>query len=242
MNMKPVPPIYNQCLLDTGKGPVVLLLHGLFDNLMHWNSTVNALKSNYRVIIPRLPLFKDAASGERLTSLVKALSEFVAWHQLSDVTLVGHGVGGQLALMYAYTHPDKVARLVLSGSFGLYDPVGVNTPDEREELAVAEKNTDEDYFTEEAYLAVQHIPKRLTLSVHTQRLSAGLGLPFLNKIEQRTLLLWGVNDAVTPPEIALHFHDFLKNSELIFLKNCGHEAMSDQPDEFSHHVYSFLNA
>jgi len=82
---------------------------------------VDALKNNYRVIVPRLPIFDLPIQHTNIKYLVRVLNDFIEWHQLRDVTLVGHAIGGQVALMYAYTHPANVNRIVLSGSSGLFE-------------------------------------------------------------------------------------------------------------------------
>ncbi len=62
----------------------------------------------------------------------------------------------------------------------------------------------------------------------------------LHKIKQPVLLIWGLQDDITPPETALHFHDLLPNSELKFIDQCGHVPMMDQPQLFNQHLKEFL--
>ncbi|MFM7487166.1 MAG: alpha/beta fold hydrolase [Cytophagales bacterium] len=112
-------PTYHQTYIDTGNGPTVILLHGLFGNIKQWSSVIEALSKNHRVIVPRLPIFDSVTVPTNITQLVRVLHEFIEWHQLSNVTLVGHAVGGQLALFYANQHPAHVERLVLVSSNGL---------------------------------------------------------------------------------------------------------------------------
>ena len=55
----------------------------------------------------------------------------------------------------------------------------------------------------------------------------------LPKINIPTALIWGENDKVTPPEVANEFHKLLPNSDLFWLKKCGHAPMMEYPDEFN---------
>ncbi len=55
----------------------------------------------------------------------------------------------------------------------------------------------------------------------------------LPKINIPTALIWGENDKVTPPEVANEFHKLLPNSDLFWLKKCGHAPMMEFPDEFN---------
>ena len=89
------PPLYNQTYVNTGNGPVVILLHGLFGNFGLWKKTVHALNERYHVIVPRFPIFDLPLQNTNVKYLVKVLEEFIEWNQLKNVTLVGHAIGGQ---------------------------------------------------------------------------------------------------------------------------------------------------
>jgi pimeloyl-ACP methyl ester carboxylesterase len=62
----------------------------------------------------------------------------------------------------------------------------------------------------------------------------------LNNIQQRTLLIWGNNDTITPPFVAREFHRLIPNSELHFIDRCGHAPMMEQPEEFNVILDKFL--
>jgi pimeloyl-ACP methyl ester carboxylesterase len=62
----------------------------------------------------------------------------------------------------------------------------------------------------------------------------------LNNIKQPTLLIWGNDDAVTPPFVAQEFHKLIPNSELHFIDKCGHAPMMERPEEFNAILHKFL--
>ena len=62
----------------------------------------------------------------------------------------------------------------------------------------------------------------------------------LSKITQPVCLIWGKQDNVTPPEVAVDMNKFLPNSELYWIDQCGHAAMMEKPDEFNEILYSWL--
>jgi pimeloyl-ACP methyl ester carboxylesterase len=62
----------------------------------------------------------------------------------------------------------------------------------------------------------------------------------LNAIRQPTLLIWGANDAITPPFVAQEFNKLIPNSELYFIDKCGHAPMMEQPEEFNAILHKFL--
>ena len=246
------PPLYNQTYVNTGVGPMVIFLHGLFGNFGLWKKTVDALKDKYRVIVPRFPIFDLPIQNTNIKYLVKVLEEFIEWNQLTNVTLVGHAIGGQVALLYTYTHPTIVERLVLTGSAGLFENSNFDevTPSEINDYGFIQEKVREafyepevapSHFVEEIYNTVQNIPMRLTIGSFIRSSKKNSVTYFLNKIDHPILLLWGLEDRITPPEVAMHFHDFLQNSEIKFIQRCGHVPMVENPEEFNKHLLNFLN-
>jgi pimeloyl-ACP methyl ester carboxylesterase len=62
----------------------------------------------------------------------------------------------------------------------------------------------------------------------------------LHKIHHPTLLVWGLNDTITPAYVAHEFHAFLPNAQLKFIDRCGHAAMMERPDVFNPIIAPFL--
>ena len=63
----------------------------------------------------------------------------------------------------------------------------------------------------------------------------------LHKIKIPTLLVWGLNDTITPPIVAHDFNRLIKGSKLRFIDKCCHAPMMECPEEFNVHVKEFLN-
>ena len=62
----------------------------------------------------------------------------------------------------------------------------------------------------------------------------------LKDIKQPTLLIWGMNDTITPPMVGEEFQKLIPNSELQFIDKCGHAPMMEVPDEFNEILHAFL--
>ncbi len=251
MEMKKAnPPLFNQTYIDIGDGPPVVLLHGLFGNLQMWKEVIEAAKKEHRVIVPRLPILELPIEQTNIKFLAKALHDYLNWNQITDATLIGHAIGGQVALMYANMHPANVRKIVLTGSSGLFE----NSPflstkaisdtyefvDEKVREVFFDKSFVPGKLVKEVYDTVQNIPKRMVLGELARSSKQNSVSPFLGKLTHPVLLLWGLNDKITPPEVALHFHDLLPNSELKFLEQCGHLPMIEQSALFNKHLLSFL--
>lgn len=242
---------YNQTYIDKGQGEPIILLHGLFGNLSNWKSVIDHFSNDYRIIIPRLPIFDMPQHQANLERLSVVLDEFLDWHQLSNVTLVGNSLGGHLALLYALRKPQNVKRLILTGSSGLFENLMGNTFPRVKDYEFIRGKVSYTFFNkevvtnelvDEVYDTVQSIPKTLRSIELSRSAQQNNVSSSLHKIQQPTLLIWGLQDEITPPETALHFHDLLPFSELKFIDQCGHVPMMEQPQLFNQYMEKFLNA
>jgi pimeloyl-ACP methyl ester carboxylesterase len=105
-----------------GAGPALLLIHGLGGHRQTWNHVVDTLARTHTVIAPDLPGHgeSDAPAGDySLGAHAAALRDLLFALDVSSVTLVGHSLGGGVALQFAYQFPERASRLVLIGSGGL---------------------------------------------------------------------------------------------------------------------------
>ncbi len=64
----------------------------------------------------------------------------------------------------------------------------------------------------------------------------------LPKMKTPTCIIWGKQDNVTPPEVAVEFNELLPNSDLFWIDKCGHAAMMEHPDAFNTILHDWLKA
>ena len=243
-------PKYSQVFIDVGEGQPVLLLHGLFGKVSMWKRITESLRKNFRVVVPRLPLFDLPIDQANIKELSRHLHELVEWHRLTNVHLVGHGIGGQLALTYASEHRSNVNKIVVSGS-DLFqsEELDVITSVDRDHEMIGEKVRSAFYnsylagpaLVNEIYRTIENDSTRATIENLVRSSANGSVGPVLNKIDHRVMLLWGLEDKITPPGIAFHFHDCLQNSEIRFIEKCGHLPMVEEPERFVKHLASFFD-
>ncbi len=62
----------------------------------------------------------------------------------------------------------------------------------------------------------------------------------LKDIKQPVLLIWGKQDSVTPPEVAVEFDELLPHSTLNWIDKCGHAPMMEHPKKFNEMLYNWL--
>jgi pimeloyl-ACP methyl ester carboxylesterase len=106
--------------------PPVILVHGGLDHCRTWDTIARQLQPHFHIIAPDLRGHGDSewakGSSYSLSDSVYDLTRLIRFTGLADVAIVGHSLGGMVALACAGTHPDRVSRLaVLDGAF-LPDP------------------------------------------------------------------------------------------------------------------------
>lgn len=235
--------------IDQGEGEVLLLLHGLFGALSNWNGVVERFRDRFRVLIPLLPINELPLKQAGLEGLVTFVEEFVEWQKLQDITVMGNSLGGHLALMYTLGHPEKIKRLILTGSSGLFEnSMGGSFPKrgnyeyikERVEYTFYDPDTISKDYIDEVFETTKSIPKAMrivAIAKSAQRNNMAGEIP---NIKAPTLLIWGLNDTITPPMVAHEFNRLIPNSTLRFIDRCCHAPMMERPDKFNDLLEEYL--
>lgn len=235
--------------IDEGKGEVLLLLHGLFGALSNWEAVIEGFKSEYRVIIPMLPIYEVPAKEASLEKMVEFVEDFVKHKQLTELTLIGNSLGGHIALLYYFKNPTEVKRLILTGSSGLFENgMGGSYPKRGSYEFVAERvaytfydpNVASKALIDEVFETTTNIPKCLSMVAMAKSAQRNNVAKDLYKIQVPTLLIWGLNDTITPPQVAHEFNRLIPNSELRFIDKCCHAPMMEHPERFNELLYSYL--
>lgn len=108
--------------IDSGSGPVVLFIHGILGSQQQWSHLVDAMDDDHRVIAPDLFGHGESAKplGDySLSAHAAAMRDLLDHLGVDRVTLVGHSLGGGIAMQFFYLFPERVERLVLVSSGGL---------------------------------------------------------------------------------------------------------------------------
>ncbi|HYB26540.1 MAG TPA: alpha/beta fold hydrolase [Solirubrobacteraceae bacterium] len=108
--------------VEVGSGPVLLLIHGMGGTYRNWQEVIGPLARHHTVIAPDLPGHGDSAPGAgdySIGALADSLRDLLITLGHERVTLVGHSLGGGIAMQLAYQFPEILDRLVLVSSGGL---------------------------------------------------------------------------------------------------------------------------
>jgi pimeloyl-ACP methyl ester carboxylesterase len=236
--------------VEEGQGEVLLLLHGLMGALSNWEDVVNEFKTEYRVIIPMLPLYDLPLLTTGVKSLAKFVHKFVQFKGLKDVTVLGNSLGGHVGLIYTLAHPEEVKALVLTGSSGLYENAfGGSFPRresydfirEKVEFTFYDPATASKELVDDVFATVNDRHKVIRILAMAKSAIRHNMSKDLHKITVPVCLIWGTEDKVTPPPVAKEFHEILPNSELNWLDKCGHAPMMERPVEFNIILKKFLD-
>ena len=235
--------------MDEGEGDTMLLLHGLFGALSNWDGVIQHFRKHYRILIPMLPVYEMPVRKAGLEGLHTFLEKFVAEMELSDLTVMGNSLGGHIGLIFTIANPSLVKRLILTGSSGLFEnSMGGSFPKrgnyeyikERVEYTFYDPETISKGYIDEIFETVSSIPKCMLIVAIAKSAQRHNMADELFHIKAPTLLIWGLNDTITPPMVAHEFHRLIPNSTLRFIDHCCHAPMMEQPEKFNDILEEFL--
>ena len=226
-----------------------MLLHGLFGALSNFFDIIEHFKATHKVVIPILPLYDLPLEESTVGGFVDYVERFVAWKKYDKVIVMGNSLGGHIALIYALRNPEKIKGVVLTGSSGLFESAMGDSYPKRGDYEYIKKKAELTFYNPE--FATKELVDELfdivndrnkVLRVLTTAKSAirqNLAEE-VSKITAPTLLVWGNNDTITPPFVGEVFHKLIPNSKLLFIDECGHAPMMEQPEEFNRYLNDFL--
>ncbi|MEM9066554.1 MAG: alpha/beta hydrolase [Planctomycetota bacterium] len=243
-------------VVGLGQGPTTVFLHGLVGLNAHWEGVVGRVASRLRCVLVQVPLLDlrgSDCSVHAVSEMTAKALDAVADQLGGPAVMVGNSFGGHVACRLGIERPDLVRGLVLTGSSGLFERPLAETQRMREiqirpsKEWVAEKIGELFYDRSnirEGDLERAHAELnrrggaramvRLSRSARKNNLADDLG-----EIQAPTLLIWGREDIVTPPEAAQEFLDRLPNARIEWFDRCGHVPMLEHPDEFAAALTSF---
>ena len=236
--------------IESGEGQVIIILHGLMGGLSNFESVYNFFPSkDFKVIMPELPIYSMPIPDTTLKSLSEFLYEFIVFKKLKNIILLGNSMGGHIGLLFAKNYSKLLKGLILTGSSGLYENnMGDKYPN-RENYQWIKSKTEDVFFDsniatkkliDEVFETVNDrnkLIRTLALAKSAIRHNMANDLP---KMKIPTAIIWGIQDTVTPPDVAKEFHKLLPNSNLYWIDKCGHVPMMEHPKEFNNIMHKWL--
>jgi len=235
-------------LLEAGSGDPIIFLSGLVGTNEHWAGVIDRLRDRFRCMALEVPLLSLQGKDCSVDGVSAMVRQFIIEHVGRSPLIVGSSFGGHVGLKLAIEHPRLVHGLVLAGSSGLLEKPLLNAERPRHSREWIEEKISELYFDtscmrrediDRAYHELTDRKKaraliRLSRSARSDHLGDRLG-----QIRAPTLVLWGREDVVTPPEAARGFASAVPRAELVWLERCGHAPMIECPARFTEALDEF---
>ena len=244
-----------------GSGPLVVFTHGLGSHLDAWEPTVEALRDRYTLLTWDVRGFGDSdrrpdtmAPETWAADLAAVLDEVGA----DDAVIAGFSMGGVISQRFALDFPARTRALIListSSEVNERAEAGWNARAdmvERDGLARALAPTGpavsygEEYrerHAEEIAEAARLSIERNDAACYAAACRAVSNIDYTADLETfafPTLILQGLEDAVTPPGGSVIMSRRIQGSRLVMLENCGHWIPTERPDAFHAAVDAFL--
>jgi pimeloyl-ACP methyl ester carboxylesterase len=251
--------------VDEGEGDPVVLLHGIPTWGYLWHRWLPALSPTRRVLIPDLPGFGYSDKSDTFDRGIGRQAETIdLWLDqlgVESATIVGHDIGGGIALRLATLFPERVSRLCLMNSV-CYDswPVelmlqlghpeayrkmsaGAAVTMLRPALKMAFASSPADELLDGLLAPYSTEVGKLSLIRNAAALNTNLTTeltPLLSRIAAPTLILWGEDDKIQTVKYAERLASDIPQSTLVRLRDARHFVMIDQHDAAAKHVTAFI--
>lgn len=245
-----------------GEGQPFLILHGYFGMGDNWKSLANQFGENFQVHLIDQRNHGRSFHADEFDYEVMAedLCNYINHHNLKNVVLLGHSMGGKTAMLFAVEYPELVGKLIVADiSPRYYQPhhneilKAMNSVDfsiQNSRKLVDEKLAEfipeigvRSFLLKNVYWKEKgQLDFRFNLQSLTDNNSeVGKALPSFTNFDGKTLFLAGGNSSyITQDEIPLIKAHF-PNSEVVTIENAGHWLHADKPKEFFEKVIEFLN-
>lgn len=238
--------------------PAIVLLHGSNDSLQTWDPWTEALKKKFRVVRLDFPGHgltganpKGDYSNHAFGNIVDAVTHKLGCDRF---TLVGHSMGGGVAISYALAHPEKVSDLVLVDTAGGPEapsaklPIGfriaqtpvlstlmnVITPRSFIEESVRQSMENQKIITDQMidrYWELLRFPgNREATGQRFRKRPVAFAAAELHQLTMPTLILWGQADKGDPIATGHWFEANIPHAKLIAYPGVGHLPMQEASD------------
>lgn len=258
---------------DAGEGETLLLIHGMAGSSQTWREVMPRLSRHHRVIAP--DMLGHGQSGKPRTDY--SLGAFAVWLRdfldelgVDSVTVVGHSLGGGIAMQFLYQHPEYCNRLVLISSGGLGQDVGwilrlLSAPGAELVMPViapspvlAAGNKVKSWLSSaglrsprgaEIWNAYSSFADRQTRDAFLKTLRSvvdyrGQAVSALSRLQLRTelpsLAIWGERDDIIPVQHAHDAQAVRPGNRLEVLPDVGHFAHVEAPNQVVDLIEDFI--
>lgn len=243
--------------------PVILFIHGFPLNKTMWNTQVEKLEEQYRVVTYDIRGHGESELGEEKFSIDQFTDDLINLLnglEIKRVILCGLSMGGYIALNAIQKYHDRFDALVLCDT-----QCKADTPETREkrmsDIDFIKENGVEDYAEkslEKLFMSASlekrkdevNFVKKMIEEMSVESLTRTLHALAdrketcneLSQIDVPVLVLMGEEDKITPPAKGQYIKNNIKDSELKIVAQAGHLSNLENPDQFNEHLKTFVDS
>jgi len=239
-----------------GQGDPLLVIHGGSHGARDWMENMEELAGNYTIYVPDLPGFgrSQMMEGEYyIPELVEFVDRFSHNLGLKDFHLMGHSLGGGIALSYALKFPHKIKKLVLVSSLCLGREIALwirflANPKVCRALGAVTLAVlrSVKWLVKQLLIPVEFvIPFSVTSivlgsSITTLKEQTTVLVNRLSEIMVPTLVVWGAKDPIVPAKHAYAAAQLIPDCQVKVFADSGHSVYREKISEFSRLLTGFL--
>lgn len=242
-------------------GNIIIIIHGIFGSLDNWHTVAKELGATFQVytLDMRNHGYSPHSDEMSIAAMVNDVLTFCREHNLESICLLGHSMGGKIAMSFANVHPEYLKKLIVvdiapiayrSGHlpyFKAYNEIDLNSIQNRKEL-------DEAFMAYETNVGIrQFLMKNIVsngnggyaLKINIEGIKNGydeiIGGIALEPINVPTLFIKGENSNYISKEGEALIEQHFKDSQLISIPNAGHWVHAENKDGFIHALRNFID-
>ena len=244
-----------------GQGKTIVILHGFLGMGDNWKSISNELAKNYEVHLPDMRNHGKSGHSQDLNYevMVEDMREYFNTHQIEDAVLIGHSMGGKIAMQFAAEYPQYLSHLIVVDISPKYYHPHHDDILESLKLLKSKKLTSRQDADEVLKAKIEQQGVRLfllknlnreddnTLSVKPNvevflenRDEIGRALPESCRYKGPTLFIKGENSAYIRARDSKLIDQHFPNHKIVSVENAGHWVHAENPKSFLEKTLEFV--
>jgi pimeloyl-ACP methyl ester carboxylesterase len=230
---------FNIRYLEAGDGPPLVCLHGAGG--LRLSRAHELLADRHRVIAFEAPGFGGSPVNDRSQSMMElaaTMGAAINALNLERFSLWGISFGGKLALSLAVRAPERLEALVLAAPAAIRRGSGRLPPaSQLTDLLHAhpERRLDKSPLAPDVHAKQRQLVERLIGPPRDAELEEAM-----RELDVPTLVLFGTEDRLTPPELGRHYREILPSCHFVIVYDAAHAIYDDRPEAFAAIVADFL--
>lgn len=234
----------------TGKGKALIMLHGWGQDVSTFWNVVDLLKDKYTVYLIDFPGFGRSDTPRHpysISDYAEVVKEFILREKLKKPVILGHSLGGRVAIRFASRNSDLIDKLILESSAGVKPKRDIF----KFLLYVPAKAFN--YFFPNIFNLKSKLRYKFYKKLEADYINAGNLRDTLKKIldedltedlkkiNSETLLIWGEKDPTKEASLSngKRMYQLINNSRIEVLEDVGHFPHLEKPERFAYYVKDF---